>query len=392
MDGNNSSWYFHEFHHKLIFSVLGFMLFITIFQIIGIEMFMKSRFPPNIEIYGIKKYSDENVRRWFERDGGDSLPEIKSFEAILLKAGVEVTPEIRQKIPSVEKYTNIYGSKPIVQLDEGTCEKFKGKVKEGDRFIAPAGMFNTGTNLLEDLLTENCEFKISEATKSKTVFVLDRAVKAQVPWGKHSPVSWRFKHVAKRFQGAIQENFFPVLMIKDPLTFMDSICRHRYEAFWREIPGHCPNLVPINEKERKMIWPRKSFNVSIAYSKKNHNYTHHKSLAHLYNDYYGEWLKADFPKAVIRFEDLIFHTEYVVEKVCLCAGGKMFDRPFQYIKSSAKTGLGHKGSNGFLDSVLKYGNVSRRSESFSKLDLDFAKATLYSDILEAFNYTIPLDM
>ena len=100
-----------------------------------------------------------------------------------------------------------------------------------------------------------------------------------------------------------------------------------------------------------------------------------------------------FPEfCVNRYALRLSNTEYVVEKVCLCAGGKMFDRPFQYIKSSAKTGLGHKGSNGFLDSVLKYGNVSRRSESFSKLDLDFAKSTLYSNILEAFNYTIPLDM
>ena len=56
---------------------------------------------------------------------------------------------------------------------------------------------------------------------------------SSVPWGKHNPqTSFRFHHVCEenRDHGVKlpQERVLPVVMIKDPYTWMSSICRHKY--------------------------------------------------------------------------------------------------------------------------------------------------------------------
>ena len=70
-------------------------------------------------------------------------------------------------------------------------------VKPEDRMLGPAGIFNTGTNLLFQLMKENCDIK--EARLSKTHTEPKRnGIRWQAPWGKHNPPgTHRLKHVAK---------------------------------------------------------------------------------------------------------------------------------------------------------------------------------------------------
>ena len=77
----------------------------------------------------------------------------------------------------------------MVGLD--TCDAYRTQQKPHMRRWAPAGMFNTGTNTLLDLMHMNCQFP-------------DRTGRHgfwQVPWGKHNPLSWRGAHWAPQFQG-----------------------------------------------------------------------------------------------------------------------------------------------------------------------------------------------
>jgi len=63
----------------------------------------------------------------------------------------------------------------MVGLD--TCDAYRTQQKPHMRRWAPAGMFNTGTNTLLDLMHMNCQFP-------------DRTGRHgfwQVPWGKHNP-------------------------------------------------------------------------------------------------------------------------------------------------------------------------------------------------------------
>ena len=220
--------------------------------------------------------------------------------------------------------------------------------------------------------------------------------------GKHSPVSWRYKHSAPAMVNLNQTSFLAAVVIKDPYTWMNSMCRHSYAANWRHVDGHCPNLVAISEKEKEIIKilndnrndkadegkGEETFKVNIHY--RDTNITHHDSLADLWNTWYGDWINADFPRLIVRFEDLLFHTETVVRKVCECGGGEIRDvNNFKYSVSSAKTGKAHKGSNGLVKSMTTYSDTIKRLKSFTVQDLDYAVTTLRSDIMTMFKYAIP---
>ncbi len=64
-------------------------------------------------------------------------------------------------------------------------------------------------------------------------------------WGKHNPpITHRGKNVARAWgKGVTQTDFFPVVLIKDPYSWMGSQCRHKYTSFWGHDENHCPNLI-----------------------------------------------------------------------------------------------------------------------------------------------------
>ena len=79
------------------------------------------------------------------------------------------------------------------------------------------------------LLNRNCVMP-----KRKTPF--------QVPWGKHNPVDFRGEHFAKSSKGQVPENFLPVVIIKDVVTWVNSMCKNPYAAHWAR-KYKCPQLV-----------------------------------------------------------------------------------------------------------------------------------------------------
>mmetsp|Transcript_17148 Transcript_17148/g.32470 ORF Transcript_17148/g.32470 Transcript_17148/m.32470 type:complete len:396 (+) Transcript_17148:63-1250(+) len=382
-----------EKEHKLYLFFLGFLCIFTLLQIVTFEYyfviertnFVFDRSRLNINTFG--KLRIQRTNKWWKQ----KRPEVNSIahmneqgirplEAILKSAGVDVTEEIQKSLPPLDDIVNAYSDHPII-IGEERCHEFQSSIPREKAFLAPAGMFNTGTNLLESLLSKNCYL----AEKVEKYGEGHIGIRYQVPWGKHSPVSWRFKHTAPTFEGIDHSSFLAAVVIKDPYTWMTSMCRHNYAASWRNVDGHCPNLVPITSEEEDIISPRKTFQVTINYHK--HNVTRHESMAELYNEWYGDWLDADFPRLMVRFEDLLFHAEEVVERVCKCGGGVMNGGPFQYVQDSAKKGTAHKGSNGLVKSMLQYGNVTKRIEAYSSKDLQYAESTLRSDVLDLFHYS-----
>ena len=192
--------------------------------------------------------------------------------------------------------------------------------------------------------------------------------------------------VAPSSKAVNQTAFLPVVVIKDPFTWMEAMCRHQYAASWRRPDKeHCPNLVPTTPEEIELLKDRKTFKVDIEYFPTN--ITHHESLADLWNEWYGNWIDASFPRLIVRFEDLLFHAELVVGKVCECAGGKFFDGPFQYIQDSAKKGSAHKGSNGLVKAIMKYGDKATRIKKYHPKDLQYSKHNLQSEIMTMFRYS-----
>jgi len=307
-----------------------------------------------------------------------------SVVGILTSAGVNVSEEIPSlaELPSESEIIRMYGSKPVLAgLD--TCEAFREAVPAISRMIAPAGMFNTGTNLMTTLLRNNCYIKerVDKLGKGSP------GMRRQVPWGKHSPASWRLKHQAQE-AGDLkhQEYVLPAVVIKDPYTWMTSMCRHTYHANWLHTKLHCPNLIADKDdalKFKKLAYGKK-VPVNVHYS--DENITHHESLVDLWNDYYREWYQeVSYPRVIVRFEDLLFRPQQIVREVCQCAGGVMRDT-FLMTAESAKTGVGHIGSAGLIESVKRYGNSTKRFEPYQSEDLAYAKNTVDTNLSRKFHY------
>jgi hypothetical protein len=121
---------------------------------------------------------------------------------------------------------------------------------------------------------------------------------------------------------------------------------------------------------------------------RNKTFVDYDSLVDFYNTWYNQWRDVDFPRLMVRFEDLIFHAEETVTQICSCGGGSM--KPvFKYVEDSAKgQGGPHKGSAGFLASLVTYGNSTLRNKDILREanDVNYAREHLDKDLLELFGY------
>ena len=85
---------------------------------------------------------------------------------ILTAANVEIDEVLAEQLPTWDDIVSMYGEKPVIHgLD--TCQTYRDTVKPENRMLGPAGMFNTGTNLLFELMKVNCN--IVEAKFAKNV-------------------------------------------------------------------------------------------------------------------------------------------------------------------------------------------------------------------------------
>ena len=303
----------------------------------------------------------------------------------LRRAGVIVDDNLQSRLPTWGEMTSLYGPQPnIIGLER--CEAFRHSLaKPSDALIGPAGLFNTGTNFLEQMLYLNCQ--IPDST------IPTNGMRRNVPWGKHTPASWRLHFEAQVDGGVSHTDTLPIVMVKDPMTWMQSMCRHPYAAQWKHTQKHCPNLVPNGSDEEAGIrgrGPENAIEVSIRYNGNKDGTTHHDSLADLWNDWYGAYYEADYPRLIVRYEDLLFYPEFVVTKICQCAGGKIKFENFQFEANPAKGGAAHDGSSGLAEATVKYGKAENRFVGFDAKDKSFAANHLRRDLMQAFRY-LPID-
>jgi len=318
---------------------------------------------------------------------------------ILKAAGTEITPEIIASIPTWGEVKSLYGDKPkILGLEQ--CSRFQLEIPEEDAYIGPTGLFNTGTNLLADLLQQNCKlpkrkWDRREHPAEKMPFRMQSGMLYQVPWGKHNPITYRSQHAARLASGSTkQENVLPIVMIKDPFYWMGSICRHKYATNWFHTKDHCPNLVP-NEFDfgnRGITRMTKSVPVRVRFQDSDEKVVQYTSMIDFWNTWYSDYLDVvEFPRLIIRFEDILFHLEEVLTQVCHCGGGEVIQkRSAMHLKSqAAKRGTVHNGSSGLLSAITTYGSATHRLDGMTADDIKFANEHARSDLMELFSYSYP---
>jgi hypothetical protein len=163
---------------------------------------------------------------------------------------------------------------------------------------------------------------------------------------------------------------------------MKSMCKSSYKAHWlRGARWHCPNLVPTDRERFFGVKYRSidSYEVTVDH----HILEHYKSLAHMWSDWYREWITTPIPSLIIRFEDNLFHAEKVMQTVMECIGEPL-EQPFLYKLEAAKD---HGESADFLTAVAKYGRAKGRAGGMLLADKEYARAALDPAILELFHYT-----
>ncbi|GMH55749.1 hypothetical protein TrRE_jg2668 [Triparma retinervis] len=267
----------------------------------------------------------------------------------------------------------MYGSSVLTLglSDPLVCAAYKSSVPPGRRYASPAGLFNTGTNLMTSLLELNCDF-----SPNNHYF--------QVPWGKHNPVAARLEHTPKMYSGkdVSPSDCLPVVMVKDPLTWMNSMCRNRYAANWDGRAARCPSFL---DEEGGQI------PVTVVYQPKEEHpgwgQTSYPGLVGMWNAWYGEYRSAmeEFPLLVVRYEDALFRAEETVGGVCECAGGRMREGGFREVERPAK---GHGNTGGKEASRAKYGDEERRVEGYKDEDLRFFDENIDKELLEMLGYRL----
>jgi hypothetical protein len=314
---------------------------------------------------------------------------------ILSKAGIEIEDldaETLKALPTWSRIQSLFGDRPRIFGLE-TCQAFRESVDPTVKFFGIAGTFNTGTNLLSELMIQNCQ--ITE--RMKVYGNESKGMRWQVPWGKHYPATERGSHVTGTDRVVPHENSLPLITIRDPYQWMQSMCRHTYGANWRFSKKHCPNLVPtVDDKLRfKDLAEKETVPVTIVYSIKKNFHVAHDSLVHLWNEWYNLYFIATFPRIIVRFEDLLFYGEEVTETLCECGGGvPREDRKFPhfvYVSESAKLGTAAHGNHktGLLDALIKYGSDDHRLDQMTPEDLALAAKILDPKMMEYFGYTNP---
>lgn len=339
-----------------------------------------------------RKETNENVS-----GAGDVIADnVNKLPFQFTEAHINVTEEQAKALPSWEQVQdNVVGHKGPIVYGKDRCEAFRNAIPGVERNIGCSGMFNTGTNLVTQLLKENCLIpERVEAYGMEGPFHDPQGkpigpgeahgMRWQVPWGKHVPAQYRTLHATKYATKIWKESVLAVVTIRHPYDWMKSMCKNHYTAYWpHNEHGLCPNL--FSRKKDELV------PVEVKYDGSKVPYT---SLADLWNKWYQDYIiNSTFPFLVVRFEDLQFYAKNVTTQICHCAGGVMRDdRPFTYIVNSAKQGPGHgkvEERTGMVAAWIKYGQPMPPQNGFNDIDYNTAKQELDASIMEQFGYRHP---
>jgi hypothetical protein len=203
-----------------------------------------------------------------------------------------------------------------------------------------------------------------------------------VPWGKHRRGEVRLSHKAPGLNDVDPVAALPVILIRDPLNWLRSICRSRYATRWMKSKNetHCPNLVQDDD-------PQQSVPADIVYDKNDVQQA--SSVLHLWNDWYRTYLYAEYPRLIIRFEDLLFHASSVMNQIATCAGGHLVHTdPYLYHYPTGKS-KDHGSGTDYLKAMIKSGDPIARYHGYWLQDILYAAKHVDPDLMNVFQYQWP---
>mmetsp|Transcript_19171 Transcript_19171/g.24668 ORF Transcript_19171/g.24668 Transcript_19171/m.24668 type:complete len:419 (-) Transcript_19171:301-1557(-) len=304
----------------------------------------------------------------------EALVSRKPVVEILEKAGIKVDLELLYRLPKWSDVADLYGSEPVI-LGTEHCEAYRKRIPAELRTAAIAGQFNTGTNALAMYFGQNLRMRENHGT----------GFAANVPWHKHGWVDLRGKYDFKPPKNVDQ--VLPVVVVRDPYGWMQSMCESPYLLNGHWHGENCPNL---QNSLRSSTVP-----ATLSLGKRLQHKRSWDSLVNVWSEWYGEYYDADFPRLMIRFEDVLFHTPKVMDTIRECVGGSWANDGFIYQTASSKGGKKYfediKPQSSMISAIIKYGqdNSHRRTRNMTTADLKFTRKVLDQRLLNAFHYKHP---
>ena len=129
-------------------------------------------------------------------------------------AGVELDDESIKLLPTWSQIQAIIGDEPVIYgLDR--CEEYRNNIPPLRRMLGAAGMFNSGTNLATRLMKDNCAIP---ERQNEAIRLYDQrhitkemlGIRWQVPWGKHTPVNFKYIHSAPKNENITKDDVLPI--------------------------------------------------------------------------------------------------------------------------------------------------------------------------------------
>jgi hypothetical protein len=143
------------------------------------------------------------------------------------------------------------------------------------------------------------------------------------------------------------------------------MCSHSYDVRWPHGAGHCPNLISRDSKNETIPAKIRYLDSDLKLD--------FPSLVHIWNEFYSEYVAVDYPRIMVRYEDMVFRPEKMIREACACVGGEMKSENFTYSASEnvkyGEKGHGEQEKAGLLEYIIKNGNASKRVQGLSEKEL-----------------------
>ena len=111
----------------------------------------------------------------------------------------------------------------------------------------------------------------------------------------------------------------------------------------------------------------------------------------MWSTFHLDYIKATFPRLMVRAEDLIFHPRRLIEIIANCSGMSLKHGTFQYVAESTKQAT----DTTLLSAMMKYGTAEGRffrPGTITREETQYLQTALNPELMQLFHYPqIPVD-
>jgi hypothetical protein len=330
-----------------------------------------------------------------QRSQNHSTDDVVLANALSL-AGTNVTekyPEIEKELPTMwNQIKSLYYSQttgPVILGKEG-CADFRKQFGR-NATVGIAGMFNSGTNAALRNIQLNIGIPGNNASvwgKGDDAYHDLNGILFQVPWWKHNSDLYMDRNPEA------DANILPVVVVRDPFTWRNSMCTARYETSWQGMQSSSPKFWYEKETDNKSTVRTSEIRFKLRFAPHPRTLKY-ESLMELWNDFHGLYLNATFPRLLVRMEDIILYLPQVIEEVRECVGAySKHDKIEAYTGPLKPHGNKHlpqqEKYDGLLSNIVKLADANRRIADMSDLELEYSQSKLDPELMKLLQYQMPL--